>query len=603
MRYVLWTVGLLFGLPFLASLLVQYPVWFAFESGPLVLGASAAAAVCVAVPVGLCSVLALVRARNGHRRHTAWPVRITRLDALVWTMLPAAVLGVFAWPDLALLRDPRWGVFGAVGIPVLAPTLALLLPLVGLVLWQWLPAESVREGDGRPRFRSIAPGAPGRNAPWSGAARGAVREETPVPGELLLAPPASPWPQELLVVTGTARPKRTTSRLVTWLRRYVLFMAVLLALVAGLAAPADPRTRWYAAGEVDRAFVADGVAYVTYGREGGSLALASLDAGTGQENWRVPLPASAAEGHAGPQHGTKAEPRAKTSEADTVYVGGYAVNALATLDGSVRWTYPAPEATPDLRFGSPAVAGKRVLFTATDGTLRALDVKTGKLRWKKRWRAKAYGEDATYPLDSAPALLVSHGRAYVAQHDAVEVYDAASGGHRRRIALPGGAETYGTVLVTASADVVYAASGKTLSAYEGRSARRLWRTSLDGGSPRGLTVSGDSLFVKDEARLRRFAARSGKRTWDVEAPGRALPAVTGGHVVLADNGRITCFLVSSGDSCGTTSAAGSDQTLIVPDGSIMLVDDSKFVQVLSADLRPRDGWNARQLLHGWGVPI
>ncbi|MGW2824109.1 PQQ-binding-like beta-propeller repeat protein [Streptomyces sp. NPDC001443] len=599
MRYFLWFMALpmVFGL-------VTSSFQFVVMNGPLVLGAGVTVVVCVAALAGFGSVLALLRARNGHRRHTAWPVLGTRLDALVWTMLPTAVLGTIAWPDLALLRDRRWGAFGAVGVPVLAPALTLLLPFLGLLLWQWLPAEPVRAGKARTRFLagpSVVSAV--SEAPWRGAAGGAVRDEKRTPGGLLLALPPRQWRREPLSLPENARPARRTSRRVRWSGRIVVGLAALLALAAGLAAPADPRVQWYMMGDVRSAFLADGVAYVTYG-EDDSLTLSARNAVTGQENWRVPLPATQAAEEHGAADTPKPEPHGKTPGQDTVYVGDLAVSALATRDGSVRWTYPAPEATPEIRFGRPLVAGTQVLVTATDGTLRALDAKTGKLRWKKQWGADAYGEGRSYPLSDPPSFLVDHGRAYLAQHGRVEVYGAASGRHIRKIDVPGG-DTYGTVRIAVSAEDVYAASGSTLSAFADRTGKRLWSVPFEGdyAKVRSLTVSGDFLFVQDEYHLRRLDAHSGDSLWAEDVRGESMPVVSGDRVIVGYEQQITCLLVSSGKSCGITSAAGMDETLLTPDGSIMLVDERNFVEVFSADLSPRDEWNARQLLRSWGATI
>ncbi|MDF3300046.1 outer membrane protein assembly factor BamB family protein [Streptomyces tropicalis] len=605
MGYVVGAVGLLLVLGVVLSALgwlVVAPVSFVLLGGPTVLGTSAAVAVCVAVPVGLWSGLALVRARNGHRRHTAWPVRGTRLDALAWTMWPAAILGAFAWPDLLLLRDERWGAFGAVGIPVLAPTLALLLPVVGLLLWQWLPAARAEQG--RETYCPVADQTVVRTeASWIGSATGAVRDEVRLPGEVLLAPPSRQWPREALAV-ATAGTARATPRLRKRLGRYVLFMAVLLALLAGLAAPADPRVRWYTMGDVTSAFLADGVAYVTYEKENGSRALSARNALTGEENWRVPLP-TRTEGDGGNE--SKAGSGGKTSHdegKDNVYVGGRAVNALATRDGSVRWTYSAPKDTPELQFSRPVVAGRQILVAATDGTLRVLDSRTGKLRWKKRWGVDENGDGTPYSLEDLPPFLVNHGRVYLARPGAVEVYDAGSGKDRWKIGIPGDDSGYDTVRITATADVVYAASGKTLSAFKGLTGKRLWSTSLAHSfSPGGFTVSGDSLFLKDDDHLRRFAARSGKLVWNVDVQGASVPVVVGDRVILGYDQKITCFRVSSATPCGAMSTASVDETLADPGGSIVLVDHGNFVEVLSSDLRPRDTWNARQLLRGWGATI
>ncbi|MET8944287.1 PQQ-binding-like beta-propeller repeat protein [Streptomyces sp. NPDC004542] len=249
-------------------------------------------------------------------------------------------------------------------------------------------------------------------------------------------------------------------------------------------------------------------------------------------------------------------------------------------------------------------AGRQVLLAATDGTLRALDGRTGALRWKKRWGADDDSEDTSYSLRDLPPFLVSHGKVYLAGHGTVEVYDAGSGEHRGRITVPGEDSPYDTVRINASADTVYAASDKTVTAFDSPTGKRRWRTPLeDGAAPRGLTVFEGSLFLKDDDRLLRFDARTGRLVWDADVQGGSVPAVTGDRVILGHDRKITCLRVSSAEPCGTMSTAGMDETLMGPGGSIVLVSRMNFVEVLSPDLRPRSEWNARQLLRGWGATI
>ncbi|MGW2785731.1 PQQ-binding-like beta-propeller repeat protein [Streptomyces populi] len=580
--------------------MLLYPLGYTLWYAPRVLGVGAGIAFLVALVLAPLAVLGLLRARNGHRRRTAWPLRGTRLDALVWTMIPTAVLGAFALPDLLSLRDRRWSVFGAVGTPVLVPALALLLALLGLLLWLRLPASS-RSGRDKERYRpvTVQEGAGQYHVPWSGAAAGAARGEPGPVTEALLPPPSRQWPREPAGVT-VARRARAGS--VTVLTRITLFPALVLALVAALAAPADPRVGWYAMGEVVSVFVSDDVAYVLYGEEAGDedrASLSALNAVTGEELWRVPLPTRAVPGAGGPgrtRSGGKGQEK-------SVYAGGLSVNALRTGDGSVRWTYPAAAKAPKLLFGTPTVAGGTVLVTATDGTLRALDGRTGKLRWQKRWGVTEDHDDASFSYDQLPDFRVVDGRVYVAGVNAVNVYDIASGGHHSVIRVPGEKDENDSVRVAASGHRVYVASARTLAAYQGRGAARVWSTPLgDAYSAQGLTVSGDSLFLVN-GQVERFSTRTGKPAWSAEVSSRTAPVVVGDRVLLAYDQKITCLRRSSGASCGTMSVAGDDETFAVPGDSFMVMERGDFVETFSSDLSPRDGWNARQMLRGWGATI
>ncbi len=53
--------------------------------------------------------------------------------------------------------------------------------------------------------------------------------------------------------------------------------------------------------------------------------------------------------------------------------------AFGAQDGSIVWDFALPDTT--VRFASPAIAEDMVIFGASDGKLRALDVQTGELEW------------------------------------------------------------------------------------------------------------------------------------------------------------------------------------------------------------------------------
>lgn len=250
-----------------------------------------------------------------------------------------------------------------------------------------------------------------------------------------------------------------------------------------MATGPDARLAWgYESGDnwTSSATVAGGTIFVGSG-DGG---LYALDLATGRTRWRA---------------ATGGRIRSSPAvAADQVIVGSFdgSVYSFDRTTGRERWRF----ATDGTRFASdtfgfdrksiqssPAVAGDLVLAGARDGFFYALDLVTG----KERWRA----DHKVSWVNCSPAI--ADGVVYVATSDGqvLQALDLATGRERWR------ADTIGIVWGSPSVagNVVYTPTTRgPLYAFDRATGRELWRARFGGGSFSSPTISGDQLFIGNE---------------------------------------------------------------------------------------------------------
>ncbi len=205
--------------------------------------------------------------------------------------------------------------------------------------------------------------------------------------------------------------------------------------------------------------------------------LCALDAGNGSELWRTLLPGG----------GTTMEFAPLVSQGVVLGTSGGGPGAtlvgLSAQDGSVLWTHY--EGSP---FRSGATQGD-VAVVPVSGGLRALELRTGELRWGVRVGGQT--------VDGAAA---AQGRAFVATY-------RSGGGNLRAFAIEDGAALWKVRLhepgpPTANGAIVYVGTGAgEVLAIQARNGTIVWRTDLDvdscGAAP---TVAGDVVLVPCQGR-------------------------------------------------------------------------------------------------------
>jgi outer membrane protein assembly factor BamB len=129
---------------------------------------------------------------------------------------------------------------------------------------------------------------------------------------------------------------------------------------------------------------------------------------------------------------------------------GFTVSAFNLANGVKRWT--AADVGDDVHT-TPAVGDARVYIGAIDGSVHAIDARTGKLRWIA---------DLVHEIWSSPAL--ANGVLYIATESSLVALDAATGAALYSDDL----DTGGSAEMTSPAIAdgrIYVGSGNSLMAF------------------------------------------------------------------------------------------------------------------------------------------
>ncbi|HYT30651.1 MAG TPA: PQQ-binding-like beta-propeller repeat protein [Actinomycetota bacterium] len=268
---------------------------------------------------------------------------------------------------------------------------------------------------------------------------------------------------------------------------------------------------------IDPTAGAHGVVVATEGTTSHFPGVVGLDLATGAPLWRVGVPDVA-----------RGSP---IISGDVAYVGvdDGSVYAIGVSDGVVRWR----ARTRGSVFASPAAAGGKVFAVGEEtavsrSTLYALDGATGKIDW-------TYSPSG--PSAHASAPTVAGGLVYEGFGD-------------------------GTVRAVGAADGTLRWTGVVRSVFSDRS------------SP---AVGGGSVFVQDvDGGVYRFDAGTGSRLWDYQfAPTslRAAPLIAGQDVYVGlDDGTLAALDVRSGDLVWRTRLAEGALGSLAPDGDVLLAE-------------------------------
>jgi len=282
--------------------------------------------------------------------------------------------------------------------------------------------------------------------------------------------------------------------------------------------------------------LADGILYTG----SGNGTLYALDVQTGQEIWST--------------DGFSQLENSGAVAGDVLVVGGYdqRIRALDRHTGEVLWSFN----TVSFVQASPLIVGDRV-YIATDHTLYALDLQSGKLQWETPtgnegayMGAPAYEDGIIYTtggkvllaVDSASgeelwqiqhdepftALAVANQMIYVGNFDGYfYAFDQETGVEKWK--FPGGGIFWagpaidGDAVYTGNDDVVYALNAQT--------GDQLWKFQMDGSAVSDPIVSDGVIYVSDSSHefprgprhLYALDAQSGEEVWTFEAVATFLP--------------------------------------------------------------------------------
>ncbi|WP_394740186.1 outer membrane protein assembly factor BamB family protein [Natronococcus roseus] len=172
------------------------------------------------------------------------------------------------------------------------------------------------------------------------------------------------------------------------------------------------------------------------------------------------------------------------------------VVALDAADGALVWE------NPDVAATAPSVDGERVLLTGAE--VVALDRSNGRVRWRTD-----FGTD-----EAAAWQTVAYGGVYVVVNEVLYALEPEDGSVRWDVAsIDEDGDGSGFVAGTAAANgVVYAATERTMLAYDPDTGEEIWRRESD-GSARGSTIQANATAVVSAAGSdgdrRRYDARTG----------------------------------------------------------------------------------------------
>jgi outer membrane protein assembly factor BamB len=311
------------------------------------------------------------------------------------------------------------------------------------------------------------------------------------------------------------------------------------------AATGAPRWRFQAGGAITSTPAVDDRAVYVASRDG---LLRALDVRTGRERWRHRFGAAL-----GPDDYWDYFLSSPVLVDGTLYIGGGdgQVVALQAADGRVKW-----RAAVGARVRSTIAAQAGTLvFGTMDGHVRALRARDGAALWSFATDGAAHtfadqGNDTTSVVAS-PTIVGSGADALVAvggRDGMLYALDLASGRLRWRLTHDGSS----WILATATdGHTLFVASGSAaiIQAVDAQTGAERWRAKTHGAVFASLALAGDTLLASDfTGALVGLDAATGQRRWEFPLGGRALstPLVAGGVVYAAsDSGLLRAFDIAT----------------------------------------------------------
>lgn len=300
------------------------------------------------------------------------------------------------------------------------------------------------------------------------------------------------------------------------------------------AATGAPRWRFQAEGAIASTPAVDDQAVYVASRDG---LLRALDVRSGRERWRHRFGAAL-----GPDDYWDYFLSSPVLVDGTLYIGvgdGHVV-ALATADGRVKWR---TDVGARVRSTLAAQAGTLV-FGTMDGHVRALRARDGAALWSFATDGAAHafadqGNDTTSVVAS-PTIVGSGADALVAvggRDGMLYALDLVSGRLRWRLTHDGSS----WILATATdGRTLFVASGSAaiVQAVDAATGTERWRAKTRSAVFASLALAGDTLLASDfTGTLVALDAATGQRRWEFPLGGRALstPLVAGGVVYAASD--------------------------------------------------------------------
>ncbi|MFF4813927.1 PQQ-binding-like beta-propeller repeat protein [Kitasatospora sp. NPDC001309] len=277
------------------------------------------------------------------------------------------------------------------------------------------------------------------------------------------------------------------------------------------------------------------------------------------------------------------------------------IGALAVAGGARWWADRSAEHGP--RLWSTTAANGRLLLTdgpqrdlyvsGSDGNLRALDPRTGAVRWS---RAVDSPDAVSAYLGGRPSA-VGDGAVYTATSTGLQALDAATGEVRWQVPVPEWAELPAEQTpVAVGGGLVFAVHGGALHAHDPATGETRWRKASGAGD--FLAADGDTVYTGG-AGARAFDARTGEQRWVQETvPGvNTTPVVHRGAVLLTYAGgtATTTWVCSLEAATGRVrwqrmQRGATNHPLSAADGTVCFLSGTQLVGMDTETGEPR--WTA-----------
>jgi outer membrane protein assembly factor BamB len=196
---------------------------------------------------------------------------------------------------------------------------------------------------------------------------------------------------------------------------------------------------------------------------------------------------------------------------------------LEAYDGTTVWTYEIP-AHPYAEHvhSSPASDGNTIVFGSDGGTIYAVSVDSGKLRWTASARASVFASPS-----------IAEGKVFVGSLDSTfYALDIATG--KQVWAQPLGARIYGSQAVE-NDRVFVGTAGRMVYCLNATNGEVIWKTAMQGMVNSSPLVSGGVVYVgcMDKS-LYALDAVTGEVRWQFETDGRikTMPIASLDHLIV-----------------------------------------------------------------------
>ena len=287
--------------------------------------------------------------------------------------------------------------------------------------------------------------------------------------------------------------------------------------------PAQLEQQWQVAvgfGDATPALVGKNI--YTHTRQGDEEIIRCIDMTTGREKWKSSYPAAAVTGPAASHPGPRSSPAEGSGKLVTFGVSGI-LSCLDASTGKVIWRKENPEgAVPQFFTGmSPLIIEKTcIVYTGTKdkGTVQALDLNTGNVKWEWKGDGPAYASPSVMNINGKKHIIIQSEKS-------LRALDFDDGKLAWEVATPPNQRFYNAASPYVNGNIIYyTGQGLGLKAIqvsrEGNeyTTKELWSNPEIGAKwNTPVLVNGFLYGFTDQRRMYCVKASNGEKAWLDEA--------------------------------------------------------------------------------------